>query len=75
MKLPLPGKLIPILGIGGFTRFNKKFGISFQWNFPLFKTENQKILLNLQGEGSSLEHRVKMGRSTVRVFATYFIPK
>jgi len=68
-------KLIPLLGIGGFRRFNKKFGISFEWSFPLFKAENQKILLNIQGEGSSLEHRVKMGRSTIRILGTYSIPK
>ena len=68
-------KLIPTLGIGGFKRFNKKFGVSFEWNFPVMKRENEKVLTNLQGEGSSLEHRVKMGRSTIRVLATYNIPR
>ncbi len=68
-------KLIPLLGIGGFKRFNKKFGISFEWNFSLFEKESQKILSNIQGEGSSLEHRVKMGRSTIRILATYNVPR
>lgn len=76
-------KLIPTLGIGGFKRFNKKFGISFEWNFPLFKSYNEKTITypikdpddgNKTIEGS-LIHRVKMGRSTIRVLATYNVPR
>ncbi len=80
-------KLIPMLGIGGFKRFNKKFGISFEWNFPLVKSYNEKTITYTyqpkKEDGTndgdpvsgSLLHRVKMGRSTVRVFATYNVPR
>lgn len=75
-------KLIPTLGIGGFKRFNKKFGISFEWNFPLFKSYNEKIITHTytptgQSEPTTINitHRVKMGRSTIRVLATYNVPR
>lgn len=62
-------KYIPLFGIGGHKRFNKKLGVSFELNFP-FKRE-------YEGEtdyGSKIYHKVKMGRTTVRVLATYSIP-
>lgn len=62
-------KYIPLIGIGGHKRFNKKWGVSFELNVP-YKRE-------YEGEtdyGSKMYHKVKMGRTTVRVLATYSIP-
>lgn len=61
-------KYVPLFGIGGHKRFNKKLGVSFEVNFP-YKRECEKAT-----EYPTLYHKIKMGRTTVRVLATYSIP-
>ncbi len=61
-------RYIPMFGIGGHKRFNKKLGVSFELNFP-YRRECEKVTDN-----PTLYHRVKLGRTTVRILATYSIP-
>ena len=62
-------KYIPLFGIGGHKRFNKKLGVSLELNFPL-RREHEGVI----NSGSTIYHKTKMGRTTVRVLATYSIP-
>lgn len=62
-------KYIPLIGIGGHKRFNKKLGVSFELNFPIKREHKGEI-----SYGTTVQHRVKMGRTTIRVLATYSIP-
>ena len=62
-------KFIPLFGIGGHKRFNKKWGVSVEVNFP-FKREHEGIT----DYGNVTYHKIRMGRTTVRVLATYSIP-
>lgn len=61
-------RYIPIFGIGGYKRWSKKFGISFELSLP-YKREYEGTT-----ENPTLRHKIKMGRSTIRVLVTYSIP-
>jgi len=65
-------KLIPIIGIGGYKRYNKKLGFSLELNFP-FKRDTEQTLNDVGG--GTVIHKIKMGRKTVRILATYSIPR
>lgn len=65
-------KLIPVIGIGGYRRLNKKWGISLEMNFP-FRRETEKTITNLGNKLETINHKIKMGRKSIRVLATYSI--
>lgn len=65
-------KLIPIFGIGGYKRYNKKWGFSLELNFP-FKRDTEQTLSDIGG--GTVIHKIKMGRKSIRVLATYSIPR
>jgi len=62
-------KYIPLFGIGGYKRFNKKLGVSLELNFP-YRKECEKMT----NYGDTLYHKIKMGRTTIRALATYSVP-
>ena len=62
-------KYIPLIGVGGHKRFNKKLGVSLELNFPI-----RKEYEGTTDYGTTTHHKIKMGRTTVRVLATYSIP-
>jgi len=63
-------RLVPIFGIGGYKRYNKKLGFSLELNFP-FKRDTEQTLNDIGG--GTVIHKIKMGRKTLRVLATYSI--
>lgn len=67
-------KIIPLIGIGGYRRFNKKWGMSLEVNFP-FRRETEKTLKNLGEKLETFNHKIKMGRKSIRILATYSISR
>lgn len=57
---------VPLIGIGGEKRINKKFGVRMELNFPLNRT--------VKKYNDLVEHQTKMGRRTVRLMGTLSVP-
>lgn len=67
-------KLVPFLGLCGYRRLNKKLGVSLEFNFP-FRRDSEKTLRDVGSGEDPLHHKVRMGRTSVRLYLTYSIPR